>query len=194
MEDSKLYIMIRNLRKQAGKSQEYIAEKLNVNPQAVKAWESYHPKTRSSPKLENLLAMCDLFGCDLDYLTGRIQETTHDISFIHEYTGLSEAAIKKISSDKDKAISRFIENPNFVDFINCFGDYCNMLNSIRSYEQFEKGDDDIEIEMDNGKKVKLPYSLALSLFQQRLSNSLTSLTQRSMAMRMTELIRMEKKK
>lgn len=38
--------------------------------------------------------MCDLLGCDVDYLIGRLDEKSHNTSFISQYTGLSEEAIE----------------------------------------------------------------------------------------------------
>ena len=96
--DRKLYNRFRELRVQHGETQESLAEKLGVNPQAVKAWEKH--KGGSDPKLKNLLAMCDLYNCDLDYLVGRIEKKTHDIQTVCEITGLSEKAVEKITSVK----------------------------------------------------------------------------------------------
>ena len=96
--DRKLYNRFREIRVQHGETQESLAEKLGVNPQAVKAWEKH--KGGSDPKLKNLLAMCDLYNCDLDYLVGRIETKTHDIQTVCEITGLSERAVEKITSVK----------------------------------------------------------------------------------------------
>ena len=96
--DRKLYNRFRELRVQHGETQESLAEKLGVNPQAVKAWEKH--RGGSDPKLKNLLAMCDLYNCDLDYLVGRIETKTHDIKTVCEITGLSEKAVEKITAVK----------------------------------------------------------------------------------------------
>lgn len=52
------------LRKQAGWSQEELAEKLDVSRQAVSKWEV----AQSTPDLERILAMSRLFGVSTDYL------------------------------------------------------------------------------------------------------------------------------
>lgn len=52
------------LRKEAGLSQERLAEKLGVSRQAVSKWES----GQSTPDIENLSALSDLFGVTLDEL------------------------------------------------------------------------------------------------------------------------------
>ena len=91
---------IKELRIKHGyKSRQALAAALHVDLSVVKSWE--RDKRPALPKMDNLLAMCDLFKCDLDYLTGRLPESTHDIHFVHEYTGLSESAIKILSAMKD---------------------------------------------------------------------------------------------
>lgn len=95
--DIKLYEVIKRLRIEHGyKSQQSFADALGVNLQNVKSWEN--AKKPVLPRLDYLLAMCDLFNCDLDYLTGRLDKPTHDISFIHKETGLSTASIRKLHS------------------------------------------------------------------------------------------------
>lgn len=177
-------------RKKKKWSQEDLAWKLQARPQTISNWES----GRSTPSFGAMMKLADMFDCDLDYLTGRLQEKTHDIHYVHEITELSEEAINKILKEKSQTVSRFIENPVFSSFIRCYGEYCNLLNSLKSYEQYEKADDEIDVELDNGKRVKMPYSLALSLFEQRLTNSLIVLCQRAMGERISELFREKKEK
>ena len=58
--NNKLY----ELRKQKGFSQEELASRLNVSRQTVSKWEL----GESSPEMEKLVAMSDLFGITLDEL------------------------------------------------------------------------------------------------------------------------------
>ena len=53
------------------------------------------------PNLVTVSNMCDILGCDIDYLTGRIQERTHELHFICDYTGLSESAVENIRHIKE---------------------------------------------------------------------------------------------
>ncbi|MBE6836521.1 MAG: helix-turn-helix transcriptional regulator [Ruminococcus sp.] len=53
-----------NLRKKNGWSQEELAEKLNVSRQAVSKWEG----VQSTPDLDKILQMSNLFGVTTDYL------------------------------------------------------------------------------------------------------------------------------
>ncbi len=65
------------LRKRAGMSQEELAEKLNVSRQAVSKWES----AQSTPDLNRILQLSELFGVSTDYLlkdeidTSKLPET-----------------------------------------------------------------------------------------------------------------------
>lgn len=65
-----------------------------------------------SPKLDIVDNLCKILKCDVDYLLGNIECETHDIQFIHDKTGLSEDAIKRI-------ISKNGDTPNH-DFLNSF--------------------------------------------------------------------------
>ncbi len=59
---------IANLRKNAGYSQEYIAEQLGVSRQAVSKWE----KDLSSPDTENLIKLAELLNTSVQFLaTGK---------------------------------------------------------------------------------------------------------------------------
>ena len=40
--------------------------------------------------------ICELLDCDADYLLGRIDQRTHDITDAHRYTGLSPAALEQL--------------------------------------------------------------------------------------------------
>lgn len=51
-------------RSEGGLTQEQLAERLEVSRQSVSKWES----DTSFPEMEKLLAMCGMFGCDLDTL------------------------------------------------------------------------------------------------------------------------------
>ena len=57
---NKLY----NLRKQRGLSQEELANRLNVSRQTISKWEVGD----STPEMEKLIAISDLFGVSLDEL------------------------------------------------------------------------------------------------------------------------------
>lgn len=55
---------IKECRKQAGFSQEQLAERLNVSRQAITKWET----NKGIPDIVNLIAISDEFGLSLDEL------------------------------------------------------------------------------------------------------------------------------
>lgn len=107
-----------NYGKKTGRkfTQENLAEALDISVESVRDWE----QGRRPPNGENLFRLCDLYGCDMDYLTGRIECSTHDIQFIHDQTGLSESAICKLHEQQllkhntSEILSRLIDHRLFV--------------------------------------------------------------------------------
>lgn len=57
---------IRQLRQQQGMTQEELAKRLNVEPPAVSKWE----RRLAYPRIENLVAMAEIFGCSVGHLLG----------------------------------------------------------------------------------------------------------------------------
>ena len=70
---------------------------------AAEAWgisdrtmQSYLEKNNQNPRYDNIKEMCKYFGCSADYLLLNIPCATHQATDAHEYTGLSETALKKL--------------------------------------------------------------------------------------------------
>lgn len=110
----KLYSLkegLKRARKGAGLTQADLAEKMGVHIKTVMNWE----QGIAEPPLGTLMELTELYHCDLDYLTGRLDQKTHDLQFIHDQTGLSEKAIEKLQSfmtepDWDQMERDFIES------------------------------------------------------------------------------------
>lgn len=75
------------LRKKNGWSQEELANKMNVSRQAVSKWEA----AQTTPDLEKILQLGNLFGVTTDYL---LKDELVDEEFVE---GVDEAPIRKIS-------------------------------------------------------------------------------------------------
>jgi len=71
---------LRGLRKQAGYSQEQLAEKLNVSRQAVTKWEA----EGGIPDIENLTAISVLFDITLDELLSKEKGQTGEKEYLFE--------------------------------------------------------------------------------------------------------------
>ncbi|MGN0587495.1 MAG: helix-turn-helix domain-containing protein [Oscillospiraceae bacterium] len=77
------------LRKKNGLSQEELAEKLGVSRQSISKWEG----ALSTPDLERILAMSNIFGVSTDYLL-------KDEMSEEEYTGSDEGNIRRVSMEE----------------------------------------------------------------------------------------------
>ena len=75
------------LRKKNGWSQEELADKMNVSRQAVSKWEA----AQTTPDLEKILLLGNLFGVTTDYL---LKDELVDEEFVE---GVDETPIRKIS-------------------------------------------------------------------------------------------------
>lgn len=97
-------------------SQEYIANYLHYSDRRTVAnWE----KGKTTPSLEDLLSLCNLFDCEIGYLLcehDTKQRATTDVSNI---TGLSNHAVEQIQ------------------YWNSTGDYIQMLNTILTSPNFD---------------------------------------------------------
>ena len=86
------------LRKQAGWSQEELAEKMNVSRQSVSKWES----TQSIPDLNRILLLTELFNVSTDFLLKDSNETfeTQDPSSEPNVAQINLEQAKKYVEDK----------------------------------------------------------------------------------------------
>lgn len=71
---------LKTIRKQAGMSQEKLAEKLGVSRQAVTKWES----DTGIPDLENIMAISALFDISIDELLGREKAEKKQMDYLYE--------------------------------------------------------------------------------------------------------------
>ena len=73
----------------------------------IQKWE----QGKSTPTAEALANICELLDCDADYLLGRIDQRTHDITDAHRYTGLSPAALEQLHEYREN----LAETPNWKE-------------------------------------------------------------------------------
>lgn len=71
---------LKSIRKQAGMSQEQLAEKLGVSRQAVTKWET----DAGIPDIENLMAVSALFGISIDELLSNEKGTKKPAEYLYE--------------------------------------------------------------------------------------------------------------
>lgn len=141
--DDRLKFGLKRARKKAPLLQKELVEKLNelddekmhVILKTVQNWE----QGVSKPNLDTLLKLCDFYHCDLDYLVGRIDEKTHDLQFICDYTGLSAESINLLhewhtSSDNRKLWSGYL---NTIMNDNRFYELMTEINDLMGSAKFE---------------------------------------------------------
>ena len=88
----KLGEKIQQLRREAGISQEKLAEKLNVSRQAISKWEL----GSAVPELENVVALAKLFGVTTDWL---LMDDGLEIQSRHSDTALEQVIIPNSSTN-----------------------------------------------------------------------------------------------
>lgn len=90
---------IRAERKNAGYTQQSLANYLHYAKATVNAWERPNGNNRI-PDNEQLTKLCELFDCTIPYLLCEIDTRTQERSDINAVTGLTKQAIDKLSEYK----------------------------------------------------------------------------------------------
>ena len=91
---------IRELRKELKYTQQEFADYARFPLITIQKWES--KKNNTAPDTDSLIQLCNAFGVDMDFFTGRIDAHDRDTSFVMNYTGLSEETVLKLQEIKRK--------------------------------------------------------------------------------------------
>jgi len=96
---------LRELMEQSGIKQKKLADAIGMRPQTV----SLYTLGQSSPDVNTLTKICDVFNVNADYLLGRTDVRTRDIDVqtVSNYTGLSNRAIFWLHSLPDEPTDIF---------------------------------------------------------------------------------------
>lgn len=73
---SKIGNRLKYVREEHDLSQTELAEKLGMTQKAVSSWEN----DRTYPRMQQLVEMCSIYNCTLEYLTGTRQHDSRDIT------------------------------------------------------------------------------------------------------------------
>lgn len=68
---------LRDVREQHKLSQTELATKLGMTQKAISSWE----KDRTYPRMQQLLDLCRIYDCTLEYLTGTKQHDSKDVTY-----------------------------------------------------------------------------------------------------------------
>lgn len=167
--EKKLYSLrggLKKARKKRGISQEKLSQLMGVTLKTVMNWE----QGISNPDLETLIRLSEVLNCDLDYLVGTLEESSHDIHFISEYTGLSEAAIEIISAPDlgnpfGKTLSHLIESKRFYNLITTYKIFLVFLNQLNEKDL----NDSLPWKELNDETVVLGINQAVQHFKQEVA-------------------------
>lgn len=172
-------------RMKKGLTQEQLAGMIGRGTQTISNWESgyYYPK-----EIDTLLKLAETLECDPDFLLDRLDESTHDIHFVHEFTGLSEEAIKRIRNPEldhpyAKTLSRMIETDRFDNLITTYKIFLNFLEKIET-EDLERVND-YQIGND---QVILGRNEAANHFKQEVSLAMIHLCEDNYSDRVQKII------
>jgi len=112
------------LRKQKKISQEQLAERVGVSRQSVSKWEC----AEAYPEMENILALCKIFGCKLNDL---VHEEMLDIDELDDEIKMNVVKFKKEKQGRMKLLSKVIYMLSRVGKILClFGALACIVSSI----------------------------------------------------------------
>lgn len=103
---------LKALRKKKGYTQEYAAAQIGCTPKTYRSWEHSESANLRSDYLE---ALVKVFDVDMDYLTGRIEEGTHNKQFICDYLGLSGEAVDLLHHLKEHGNAEEQQTINFIN-------------------------------------------------------------------------------
>lgn len=110
---------LKEARKNLGYSLEKVAELCGIQQyQTVSSWENGN----STPSIEKLIKLADLYDCEIGYLIGEYDCKRRTIDSVEKITGLSEKAVESL------------ENDNFFD-----KDRVNALNELLLFNDGEDG-------------------------------------------------------
>ena len=142
-----------------GKKQKELAAALNVTDNTV----SYYCKGERLPNTKQIKIISEYLECSADYLLGltNTPTTDRDVSFVCDYTGLSERAVQVLNAYH----LIYTENPNpeYEKALNLFVEQAslnNLISYIMTYRSALSNADDIERQ----------YQLLLDKYQFCLKN------------------------
>lgn len=130
---------VEELREKAGLTIKDLCKHLEISPQAYNNYihGKQDPGTgeynKRVPSVNKSIEICEYFGVSLDYLYGRDDCTSVENEYIHEVTGLSDKALKRIKRIKKGspeaifAINKLLEYSHrpALDRIGAFFNYGN---------------------------------------------------------------------
>lgn len=173
---NKIYMLegLKAARERKGITQKGLADLLGIGTATVSSWE----QGRANPPFETLMKLPEMLDCDLDYLSGRLSEPTHDIQFIHDQTGLSETAIQKLIILKKwpyfrEPLSHLIESDGITNFLMTYRSFLDLLGKLKHTDGNEDRTWNFpEYRLRGDDKVVMSTDEAVHHFMHKLANEM----------------------
>ena len=128
-------------RKQAGLSQEELAEKIGVSRQAVSKWE----RSEASPDTDNLVVLAELYGVSLDEMLGLKTAKEETAEEVKEETKETETETYDAVSEKDEVHVSFRDG---IHICSKDGDKVN-ISFKDGIHIVEQGDEVVNVSKDD---------------------------------------------
>ena len=96
---------LRQTRKEFHKTQEDVADILEVKRQAYSAYE----RDRSLPDAKTLVKLADLFGTSVDYLVGRVDDPVDYRAYDKQESSLTPSGYELLTPDNQLRVEGYIQ-------------------------------------------------------------------------------------
>lgn len=145
--DKKIPVRIRQEREISGLTQDLLAEKIGLSRQTLINYES----GKSPVPIDVILKMCEVFGCEAEYLLCASDQRNRVNTDLCRATRLSEKAVENIldlnrgtkpligdlRTEDIKALDKILSNKELKYLLRAISDYRNNKESDKDSQDFE---------------------------------------------------------
>lgn len=145
--DKKIPVRIRQEREISGLTQDLLAEKIGLSRQTLINYES----GKSSVPIDVILKMCEVFGCEAEYLLCASDQRNRVNTDLCRATRLSEKAVENIldlnrgtkpligdlRTEDIKTLDKILSNKELKYLLRAISDYRNNKESDKDSQDFE---------------------------------------------------------
>lgn len=145
--DKKIPVRIRQEREISGLTQDLLSEKIGLSRQTLINYES----GKSPVPIDVILKMCEVFGCEAEYLLCASDQRNRVNTDLCEATKLSEKAVENIldlnrgtkpligdlRTENIKTLDKILSNKDLKYLLQAISDYRNNKQSDKDSQDFE---------------------------------------------------------
>lgn len=149
--DKKIPVRIRQEREISGLTQDLLSEKIGLSRQTLINYES----GKSPVPIDVILKMCEVFGCEAEYLLCASDQRNRVTTDLCEATKLSEKAVENIldlnrgtkplvgdsRTENIKTLDKILSNKDLKYLLQAISDYKNLISN----KNFDKDSQDFEL-------------------------------------------------